>query len=173
MSFEECQGGSWCGRQEPEKVEGHLPTLRSFVDFLFRKKSICKFVGCWGKQKMQFSFVLFFENRRIRTAIRHFFHNEEHDHGNNENENVACRNHHQIFWDLICLLYSVQNLSPTSKGFGAWSNTCKAEIRRSSLHQWLDFIQHQGLQTSHDDPLTSSRSLCFCVLEVPKRAPVK
>lgn len=80
---------------------------------------------------MQFSF---FENKRIRTAIRNYD-NKENYHDNNENENVACRNHHQIFWDLICLLYSVQNLSPTSKGFGAWSNTRKAEIRRSSLHQ--------------------------------------
>ena len=25
----------WCGRQEPEKVEGYLPTLRSFVNFFF------------------------------------------------------------------------------------------------------------------------------------------
>ena len=70
----------WCGRQEPEKVEGYLPTLRSFVNFFF------EFVGCWGKEKMQFSF---FENKRIRTAIRNYD-NKENYHDNNENENVAC-----------------------------------------------------------------------------------
>ena len=112
-------------RQEPEKVEGYLPTLRSFVIF------VSNLLGVAGNKRCS---SVFFENKRIRTAIRNYD-NEENDHDNNENENVACRNHHQIFWDLICLLYNVQNLSPTSKGFGAWSNTCKAEIRRSSLHQ--------------------------------------
>ena len=72
-------------RQEPQKIEGHLPTLRSFVDFvLFEEKSICIFVGCWGKQKMQFSFFLRIEG--YCNSNKFFFHNEENDHGNNENE---------------------------------------------------------------------------------------